>query len=289
MDKVKIAVIGVGGIGGSHLACIDRAENAQLVAVCDIIKDRADETAAKWDVDAYYTHEELLEKADVDAITIGTPHYDHTPIAIHGLDAGKHVLTEKPIAVHVNDARKMIEAAERNPEQVFSAMFQLRVNPMWQRAKKLIDEGELGTITRITWTVTTWFRSQTYYDSGGWRATWSGEGGGVLLNQCPHNLDILQWLGGLPETVLAHVAIGKDHHIEVEDEVIAILTYPGGATGTFITNTSEAPGSNRLEIAGDRGILVVEDGTLNFRRTTVSVKEFLKTTDTRFGIPEVWD
>jgi predicted dehydrogenase len=179
---------------------------------------------------------------------------------------------EKPISVHKADAERLLRA-HRAPTQVFAAMFNQRTNPAYRKIRGMIGRGELGEIHRIQWTITDWFRSQAYYDSGGWRATWGGEGGGVLLNQCPHQLDLWQWLFGMPATVRAFVHLGRHHQIEVEDEVTSYLEYANGATGVFTTTTGEAPGTNRLEVAGDRGLLVYDanDRHMTFTRNAKTV------------------
>jgi predicted dehydrogenase len=285
MDKVKIAVIGIGNIGNLHLRIIGQEPKAELVAVCDIVPEKADEAAARLGVKAYYDAETLLADGIADAVTIGTPHYDHTTIGIAALNSGHHVLVEKPISVHKADAERLIAAHEANPDRVFAAMFNQRTDPAYRKIKELVDTGELGAFLRINWIITTWFRTQAYYDSGGWRATWGGEGGGVLLNQCPHNLDLLQWICGMPESVYGFVGIGKRHNIEVEDEVTAYLEYPGGCTGIFVTTTGEAPGTNRLEIAGDKAKLVYENGVITVVRNEVGATEFLRTSEQSFARP----
>ncbi len=278
--KVRIGVIGVGTMGGSHARDIPALPNLQLAAICDIDKNRADAVAAQQGVPAYYDYRDMVEKAGLEAVVIATPQYDHTPISIDCLGRGLNVLTEKPLAVHVKDGRKMIAAYEKSrqqfPGQVFAIMFQQRTQGFWRKVKELLDGGELGRLVRATWIITDWFRSQTYYDNGGWRATWSGEGGGVLLNQCPHNLDLYQWFFGLPKRVTGHAAIGKYHNIEVEDEVTGFFEHENGMVGHFITTTAESPGTNRLEIAGELGKLVFEDGKLSLFRNKLSMFEFIR-------------
>ncbi len=287
--KAKVAVVGVGNMGSGHCGVVASIPNMELVAVCDIDRARADEIAAKHGVPAFYTHKELLKAKIADTVIVATPHYDHTTIGIDALKAGLHVLVEKPISVHKADALKLIKA-HKSKKQVFSAMFNQRTDPHYIKLKELLDKGELGRITRINWIITNWFRSQRYYDSGGWRATWAGEGGGVLMNQCPHQLDLMTWLFGEPETVRADIALGKYHKIEVEDEVTAYLTYKNGATGVFITSTGEAPGTNRLEVCGTMGKVVIERGEgLEFTRNEEPMDKFLKTTQTSFGTPARWN
>lgn len=287
--KVKLAIVGVGNMGSNHCKTVESISNIELVAVCDTDRERAAEIAAKHEVQAFYSHKDLLKAKVADAVVVATPHYDHTTIGIDVLKAGLHLLVEKPISVHKADCQKLIRA-HKNKKQVFSAMFNQRTDPHYTKLKNLIDNGELGKITRINWIITNWFRSQRYYDSGGWRATWGGEGGGVLLNQCPHQLDLMTWLFGEPESVRADIAIGKYHDIEVDDEVTAFLTYKSGATGVFITSTGEAPGTNRLEVTGTRGKVVVERGNgLEFIRNEVPMDEFCKTSEASFAVPPRWN
>ena len=291
-QKVKLAVIGVGVMGSSHVNDIPKLPNAELAAVVDIDRERADRFAKQANVPAFYNHRDLLEAGGVDGVIIATPHNDHTPIAIDFMGKGVHVMTEKPIAVHTRDARKMIacyeESKQKFPELVFSIMFQQRTYGYWRKIKSLIDEGELGRLVRATWIITDWFRTQAYYDNGGWRATWSGEGGGVLLNQCPHNLDLYQWFVGLPKRVTGFVSIGKYHNIEVEDEVTGFFEYENGMVGHFITTTAESPGTNRLEIVGEKGKIIFEEGKLLFYRNRSSMFEFIETCPRSFDKVENW-
>jgi len=288
MDKVRMAVIGVGGMGSHHANYILKGEvnRAELVAVCDIDADKLKPFGT---VKTFTDSSELIRSGLVDAVLIATPHYAHTTISIDAINNGLHVLTEKPIAVHKADAERMIAAHSANPKLVFAVMFNCRTDAIWKKLKHLIDRGEIGEITRITWIVTDWFRTEAYYASGGWRATWSGEGGGILLNQCPHNLDMMQLLFGMPSKIRAFMRFGGRHDIEVEDEVTAYLEYPNGATGTFIASTGEAPGTNRLEIAGERGKVVVEGGKIAFTRNEIPMSEFSRTATLGFAKPPVWN
>ena len=279
-DKLKMAVVGVGNMGCLHARDIHELTNTELVAVCDSKRDRADGVAGQYGVKAYYDYQDLLADASVEGLLIATPHYDHTPISVAALQQGVHVLVEKPIAAHVKDARSMIHAYETakasHPNLVFAAMFMQRTYGQYLKIKDLIDSGELGKLVRTTWIITDWFRTQIYYDSGDWRATWAGEGGGVLLNQCPHNLDLYQWLVGLPARVTGFAQIGKYHDIEVEDEVTAYFEHENGMAGHFVTTTAESPGTNRLEIVGELGKLVLEDERLTFYRNRRSMLRFLE-------------
>jgi predicted dehydrogenase len=290
---VRLAVIGIGNIGTAHVGYIDALPDMELVAACDIDRARADAAAQQYGADAYYSYQDLLKSAALDGIVVATPHYEHVQMTIDALRQGVHVLVEKPIAVHTKDARKMIaayEAARANkPDLVFAAMFMQRTYGYWQKIREMITGGELGQLVRTTWIVTNWFRTQYYYDSGGWRATWRGEGGGVLLNQCPHNLDLYQWLVGMPQRVTGFASFGKYHDIEVEDEVTAYFEHPDGMVGHFITTTAESPGTNRLEIVGENGRLVFENDQLSFARNKMSMFKHLRESNQGFAKVEYED
>jgi predicted dehydrogenase len=165
-------------------------------------------------------------------------------------------------------------------------MFNQRTNDLFQRAREIIRGGQLGELKRSVWIITNWYRTQHYYDSGSWRATWAGEGGGVLLNQAPHNLDLWQWICGMPCKVDAKLHFGKWHDIEVEDDVTAYVEYPNGATGTFITSTGDAPGSNRLEVVMDGGMLICDGGSLTMRKLQMLEPEFSATNKVPFAQPK---
>lgn len=288
MKEVRFGIIGVGGMGSHHAHNLlnGKIARSRLAAVCDI--DPARLAPHEKTLPAFADSRELLRSGLVDAVLIATPHYAHTTIGIDALNQGLHVLVEKPISVHKADCERLI-AAHRGRRQVFAAMFNQRTDPRYSKVKALIDGGHLGRLMRVNWIITNWFRSEAYYASGSWRATWSGEGGGVLLNQAPHQLDMLQWLCGMPTHVRAFCGIGKYHAIEVEDEVTAYLEYANGATGVFITSTGEAPGSNRLELVGENGKVVVENDRITFTRNTVSALTFCKESTKSFAIPETWN
>ncbi len=288
MDVVRIGVIGVGAMGASHAKYLQKGEvkRCVLTALCDIDSSRLDDFS---DVKKFADSNEMIRSGEVDAVLIATPHYDHTTIGIDALENGLHLLVEKPISVHKADCERLIAAHEKAQKQVFSAMFMHRTYNLKKKIKQLIETGELGEIQRVNWLATSWFRSETYYASGGWRATWKGEGGGVLLNQSPHDLDLLQWYLGMPSKLRAFCHFGKYHNIETEDEVIAYLEYANGATGVFVATTGEAPGSDRIEICGDRGKLLFENGKLSFIRNEIGTREYSKTTKEWFRRPSVWN
>lgn len=277
MDEVRFGIIGVGNMGTSHCGWLvnNRIGGACLTAVCDI-----DEKRRKWaeenlpdNVKIYDNYLELLNSGMVDAVVIAVPHYLHPEMAIAALDRNLNVMVEKPAGVYVNQIREMNAAADKKPELVFGMMFNQRMNPLYQKVKTILDEGTIGNLRRVSWMITSWWRTQKYYDSSAWRATWAGEGGGVLVNQAPHQLDLLQWLCGMPLTMQAHLKYGSHRDITVEDDVTAYFEYPNGATGTFITCTHDALGTDRLEIHGDNGKIIITDSK------TVTVKKLSRPED----------
>ncbi|WP_304944446.1 Gfo/Idh/MocA family protein [Vallitalea guaymasensis] len=290
MEQVRIGVIGFGNMGSNHAKSLyeGKVKNGKLVAVCDINEEKLKKSKELYsDIVCYDNHHDMLEDSSIDAVIVATPHYDHPSIAIDALKANKHVVIEKPAGVYTKAVREMNEVGN-NTDRVFAIMYNQRTDPYYSKVKELIDAGELGEIRRVNWIITDWYRPQSYYNSGGWRATWAGEGGGVLLNQDPHQLDIWQWICGMPTRIRAFCHFGKMHDIEVEDDVTAYAEYANGATGVFVTSTSDAPGTNRLEISGDQGKIVVEDGKITFWRLRVSEREFNSTFTGGFGNPECW-
>lgn len=281
---VRLGVIGLGNIGQYHAQYLlaGKVTGAELVAVAK----PSPEKLAKYEaVKAFRSGEDLIKSGAVDAVIIATPHFQHAKLGIEAFSAGLHVLVEKPIAAHKADAERLIAVHRQHPELVFCAMFQLRVEPRYQKLRQLITEGHLGQIVRVTWINTDWYRTEAYYASSAWRATWKGEGGGVLINQCLHNLDILQWLFGMPKCVRGFCQFGRFHQIEVEDNVTAYFEWEDGATGVFISSTGEAPGSNRLEVAGSRGLVVLENDRLIFVRNEHDMIEFSRTAKQGFTKP----
>ncbi|HUR57112.1 MAG TPA: Gfo/Idh/MocA family oxidoreductase [Opitutaceae bacterium] len=289
MDKVRVGIIGMGNIGKHHAGYLleGKVARCELVAVGSTSPGKLESYAARG-LKIFGNAEELIRSQTCDAVIIATPHYQHTTLGIAALEAGLHAMVEKPISAHKADAERLLAARKKFPGQVFGAMFQLRVEPRYAKMQKLIQAGELGPIVRINWIITDWYRTEAYYASGGWRATWKGEGGGVLLNQCLHQLDMLQWLVGMPARVRGFCQIGRFHHIEVEDNVTAYLEWANGATGVFVTSTGESPGTNRFEIVGTRGKLVLENNQLHFTRNEADMIEFSRTTKSGFAKPEVW-
>ncbi|RRJ64120.1 gfo/Idh/MocA family oxidoreductase [Paenibacillus oralis] len=291
MDKVRFGIIGIGNMGTSHaLSLIGDIKGAELAAVCDSNPERL-----KWAKERLPSAVRTFDEADaffasraMDAVLIATPHYDHPTLAVQAFESGYHVLVEKPAGVFTKAVREMNEAAAKSGKR-FGIMYNQRTNPLYAKLRDLVLSGELGAIRRTNWIITNWYRSQSYYDSGGWRATWAGEGGGVLLNQDPHQLDLWQWTTGMmPKRVRAFCHFGKHRNIEVEDDVTAYVEYENGATGLFVTTTGETPGTNRFELAGEGGKIVVEDGKLTFWRLRVPEPKFNAEYTGGFGQPECW-
>ena len=291
MNKVRIGIIGIGNMGTSHALYLKAGDipNAEVTAVCDTNPDRL-----KWTKQNLGEEVQVFDNADgffasraMDAVMICTPHYSHPPLAIQSLNRGYHTLIEKPAGVYTRQVREMNDVAQKS-DKVFGIMYNQRTNPLYQKVRDLVQSGELGEIKRTIWIITNWYRSQSYYNSGGWRATWAGEGGGVLLNQDPHQLDLWQWMCGVPKRVRAFCSFGKYHDIEVEDDVTGYVEYENGATGLFVTSTGEAPGTNRFEISADRGKLVIENDKLTFWRLRVPERQFNAEYKGGFGSPECW-
>ena len=278
MDKVRYGIIGYGKIGSQHVGKIleGKVPNLELTAIADVDESRIEAAREKLgdSVQYFRTAEELIASGACDAVHICTPHYLHPGIAIKALNAGRHTLVEKPAGVYTRQVREMNEVATAHPELVFAMDFNQRTDPVYRKAKALVAEGTLGEIVHTHWLITNWYRSQSYYDQGGWRATWRGEGGGVLLNQNPHNLDMWQWIVGLPARVKSQIYYGKHRKIEVEDDVTVLTEYANGATGTYITTVIDAPGTNRLEIDGTKGRMVVENGRIHLDLLEMPEPEF---------------
>lgn len=291
MDNVKIGIIGVGNMGSSHARNIteNKIPHMELTAIADI-----DPTRLEWakntlpqGIALFSTAEELMDSGLCDAVIIAVPHYFHPPLAIAAFAKGLHVMCEKPAGVYTKQVREMNQAAEKSGK-VFGMMFNQRTNHVYRKMRELIQSGELGAIKRTNWIITDWYRTQSYYNSGSWRATWAGEGGGVLLNQCPHNLDLWQWICGMPSKVRAFCHNGKWHDIEVEDDVTAYVEYPNGATGVFITTTADCPGTNRFEVTLEMGKLVCENDKLTLYKLEQNEREFCMNSKEGFARPK-WE
>lgn len=287
MEKIRLGIVGMGNMGSGHFRNVlaGKCPSVEITAVCDIDPAKLVPMEEYPEVACFENVEGLLDSGLVDAVLIAVPHYDHPTIAIRCFEKGIHVLTEKPAGVYSRQVREMNEAADRAGVK-FGIMFNQRTNPLYAKAREIVQSGQLGELKRMVWIITDWYRTQAYYNSGSWRATWNGEGGGVLLNQAPHNLDLWQWIFGMPKRVRAFCSFGKYHNIDVEDDVTIYGEYENGATAAFISTTGEAPGTNRLEISGDKGKLVIEQGKLRWWKLSVPEREFCFTSKEGFASPE---
>ena len=288
MDKIKLGIIGIGNMGSSHAGNIKsgKCPEIELVAIADINPERLDWAKQQnyaENITYFNTAEEMLDSGIINSCLVAVPHYDHTKYAIECMKRGIHVMVEKPAGVYTKQVREMNAEAEKHPEVVFGMMFNQRTNCVYRKLRELVQSGDYGEIRRTNWIITDWYRPQCYYDSGDWRATWSGEGGGVLLNQCPHQLDLWQWICGMPVKVESHLHFGKWHDIEVEDDVTTYVEYANGATGVFITTTGDAHGTNRFEIQMDRAKFVIENDKLIMTEYEMTEQEFSKTYKQPFG------
>ena len=288
MNKVRLGIIGIGGMGTNHANSILKGmvPDMELTAVADIRQVRLDWARKNLPgtVRIFDEGRQLIDSGVCDAVLIATPHYLHPDFVIYALEHGLHAITEKPAGVYTKQVRLMNEVAARS-DKTFAIMLNQRTNCIYRKLKSMIDSGELGAMRRVNWIITDWYRNQSYYDAAGWKATWAGEGGGVLLNQCPHQIDLLQWLCGMPVKVRAFCHEAKWHDIEVEDDVTAYMEFENGATGVFVTTTADAPGTNRLELTFDRGRVICEDGRLLFDRLDTPISEFIKTEPEGFKKP----
>ena len=286
MENIRYAIVGLGNMGRAHRQSIldGKIDGISLTAVCAIpegLPEKRDGESQFTDVD------EMIQSGEIDAIHICTPHPSHREIGIKSLEADLHVLMEKPLAVDKADCQALIQSyKDTGMKKVFAAMFNQRTDPHYTTLKDLIDTNQLGEIRRVHWSVTDWFRTEYYYAMGGWRATWKGEGGGVLLNQCPHNLDLFQWLFGMPQRVTGFLGFGRYHQIEVEDDATLFFQYDDGKNATFITSTGEAPGVNRLEVIADRGVVTVEENNIVWNKNEVDSSKFSADSMSGFSKPE---
>ncbi|MDY5627871.1 MAG: Gfo/Idh/MocA family oxidoreductase [Clostridia bacterium] len=290
MSKLKMGIIGFGNMGTTHARNLKKGlvKDMELGAICDIDPNKLDEAKKLYpEVPLFDRAEKLYKDGNCDVVIIAIPHYDHPKYAEMAFEYGLNVITEKPAGVYTKQVIEMNEAAKKSGK-LFGIMYNQRTTDVYKKIKKMVEEGQLGHIKRIQWTITTWYRPQAYHDSASWRSSWAKEGGGTLINQNPHQLDLWQWMFGMPDRITSHVSYGKYYNIEVEDDVTAYMEYNNGTTGVYITSTGETPGTNRLEIAADMGKIVVEDDNMIFYRNTISEREFNKINTQLFGKPECW-
>ena len=292
MKKVKFGIIGAGNQGTYYSNGLFKEgliENGVLAAICDrnpkkweILNEKLQNPEIKY----FENYIEMLDSGICDAVIVATPHYFHPEMVMECLKRGVNVICEKPAGVYTKQVREMNEFAAKHNAK-FAMMFNQRTNCTYRKMREIIANGGIGELQRVNWIITDWYRTQIYYDSGDWRATWTGEGGGVLINQCPHQIDLVQWVvGQMPKTVRGFCQYGRWHDIEVEDEVTAFFTYENGATGVFITTTGEAPGTNRFEVSGTKGKLLCEGTSLKWFKNAEDSLEWSKTSDNGFIKPE---
>lgn len=291
MDKIKLGIIGMGNMGTGHFQNIinGKTELVELTCVCDIAAERLEwcRNNLPEGVKIFDNATDMMKSGLADSVLIAVPHYDHPKLAIEAFSLGLNVYNEKPAGVYTKQVLEMNEAAEKSGK-VFSMGFNQRTRPYFQKVRELVQSGQLGHIKKVIWIVTDWYRPQAYHDSCAWRSSWKGEGGGTIMNQNPHNIDLFQWMFGMPDEVWADCSYGKYYDIEVDDDVTAMFKYKNGTVGIYTTSTGETPGTNRLEISCDMGKIVCEDGKITFFRNVKSEREFNAEFDGVFGRPEVW-
>lgn len=279
MNKVRYGIIGIGKMGSLHAFKMNKGliRNSTLTAVCDVEPSRLEWAKNKLkNVKIFDNYKDMLDSGLIDAVLIATPHYDHPIIGKECIEKGIHTLIEKPIGVFTKEIASLNNLAKKHPNVVFGIMYNQRTDKLYRKAKEIMESGEMGELKRINWIITNWYRPQAYYDQGGWRGTWVGEGGGVLINQCPHQLDLFQWLGGMPTKVRAYAKAGVGRNINVDNDVTAYCEYANGASGIFITSTHDSPGTNRLEISSDGGKIVIENNKLTYYKLSEKESVFNK-------------
>ena len=287
-EKVRLGIIGIGNQGSSYAKRFVKENwvpDIELVAIADINPARIAWAKENLSPDLAYFDDAIamLDSGLINACVVSIPHYDHPRYAMECMKRGIHVMCEKPAGVYTRQVREMNEEAKKHPDVVFGMMFNQRTNCLYRKMRELVQSGKYGRVRRANWLITNWYRSQFYYDSGDWRATWSGEGGGVLLNQCPHQLDLWQWILGMPKKVQAFMRYGQWHDIEVEDDVTALMEYEDGHTGVFITSTGDPHGSNRFEVQMDGAQLIAENEKLYVLEFDQLEQDWSKTNKAPFG------
>ena len=279
---LRVGIVGICFMGKVHvMSFTDKpmipnamVKNAKLTAVCDIDPEKLEwAKSINPELKIFTDFKEMLSSGEIDAVVVATPHYLHPIMGIEAIKQKIHVLVEKPVGVFTKNVEELNRVSEENKDVVFGLLFNQRTNPLFKKAKEIIDANGIGTFKRVNWIITNWYRPQKYYDNGEWRATWAGEGGGVLINQAPHQIDMWQWLCGMPNKVRAYCKFGENRDVEVETDVTAYVEYPNGGNGVFITSTHDAPGTNRLEIIGNNGKIVIENDQLSYKKLLVPENE----------------
>ena len=274
-DHIRFGVIGVGVMGGMHADILTNDDDPRfsLAAIADIDTAKARKVGAKADVPWFATGEEMIASGLCDAVIVATPHYWHAPLTIRAARTGLHVMCEKPLSSTVGHARAMITECKKRKVKL-GVMLHQRARADMTTVKKLIDSGAIGEVFRAQLICSNWFRTQAYYDSGAWRGTWDGEGGGVLINQAPHHLDLYQWIAGMPKKVLGLIST-RCHKIEVEDCANFLLDYEDGKVGYIYTTTAEEPGYEEFMICGDKGTIVIGDEGVKLGKLAMPVSQHI--------------
>lgn len=285
-DKIRVALVGVGVMGSKYADMIVSGEVKNMVLTGVVARNlKAQEWAAILvnaeglhpnvyrDVDDMFAHAD-----DFDAVIIVTPHKTHEEIAVRAFELGKHVLCDKPAGATIGQAQNMT-AASKQYDKVYGMIFHQHRYPKYLYIKQALENGELGELKRMLMVNSRYFRTAHYHQSGSWRSSWNGEGGGALINQGAHILDIWQWLFGMPQKIYAEIPFGKYNEFKVDDEATISMRYENGATGVFMLTTGEAVWQERLEIVGTKGRMLLEDDILHIYRYSKDSTEYIATED----------
>ena len=279
---VRLGVVGPGNIGRKHIDNVV-AGHVPECAITALCSRHPPDAAIAPGAQHFSSLEALLDSGRCDAVIVATPTCNHLQAGAAVLRSGLHLMMEKPLGLSIAEGEALL--AQQGPAQVFALMLNQRTDPLFTAMRDCIDSGQLGELTRTQWTMTHWFRPEVYFKVSDWRATWKGEGGGLLLNQCIHNLDVYQWLCGMPASLHAFCRFGRYHDIEVEDEVSAFFSYASGASGVFVGSTGESPGVNRFDVIGDSGSLCFDGERLLLTQNAQSTQQYSRTTRDMFGQP----
>lgn len=295
VEKIRLGVIGIGNQGSNYLKSVSEGKLPEIEIPCIAdIDERKFERAKSFlpDVKCFSTAGELINSGMCDAVAVCTPHYFHPTYVIDALNAGLHVISEKPAGVYTKQVEEAI-AVSKKSDKTYAMMFNQRTNPIYIKLREIVKSGKYGELRRVIWINTDWYRTQAYYDSGSWRATWEGEGGGVMLNQCPHQLDLWQWICGMPCKIRSVCREGKWHDIEVEDDITIYAEYPNGASGIYIATTGDYPGTNRFEITLEKAKVICEydaeagQFVIKICELNVGMSEYIRTAEGGFAKPKM--
>lgn len=285
---IRIGIAGIGFIAEEYIKLFTQGQiqGAEIRALSSRNYSHMEEIRAKYRLDAalFTDYDAMLSSGKIDMVMICTPHYFHPGMAVKAIEQGIHTMIEKPVGVYPEELDELAKCVKSHPETLSGVLYCRRTNPVFAKIKQLLADGTLGKLKRVTWIVTDMYRTQAYFDIAGWRGTYSGEGGGLLMNQVSHHIDLLVWLCGLPEAMQANCYTARERNIEVENEVSITMEYPGNAVGQFIASTRECPGSNRLELSGSRGQIILDnEKDLTLRILETDETQFNATTNIPFA------